>query len=165
MPARVQSMMMHMAPGTAIAGSALQRLRYQELLPRVQVSWLAVSVWQQLEMRGDLQMAGCASHNAGHGAEHEAPHAARHSDVDGGECIAEVAIPGAAKGAGEMPCCVSITVRAACGCRNAGQGADQDEARHGARHSNGGECIAEVAILAAVKGAGEMPCYVSITAL
>jgi hypothetical protein len=54
---------------------------------------------------------GSASHNDfGHGAEHDdAAHGARHSDADGRECIAEVAIPAAVKGAGEMPCGVRIS--------------------------------------------------------
>jgi hypothetical protein len=94
-------MVMHMAQGAAMAGSALQRLQSQ-LLSRVQVRCPADCTLQQLH-KIEISTTGCASHKFGHGAEHdEALHGARRSDMDGGECIAEVAIPGAAKGAGEM---------------------------------------------------------------
>jgi hypothetical protein len=49
-----------------------------------------------------------ASRNAGQGAEHDDAHGAKHSDTDGGECIAEVAIPAAAKGTGEMLAVLSV---------------------------------------------------------
>jgi hypothetical protein len=50
---------------------------------------------------------------------------------------------------------------------NAGQSVGRDEALHDARHSEGAECSAEVAIpgAQAVEGAGEMLCSTSTAAV
>jgi hypothetical protein len=130
-----------------------------------------LTIVERLRYKFSAHKRGSASRNAGHGAEHDEAHGARHSD--GAECIAEVAIPGAqtGKGAGETRCSSLIRVHvqiAGCASRNAGHGAEPDEAHgtFGPRNSDGAECIAEVAIPGAqvAKGAGEMLCSASTAA-
>jgi hypothetical protein len=129
-----------------------------------------LTIVERLRYKFSAHKRGSASRNAGHGAEHDEAHGAMHSD--GAECIAEVVIPGAqtGKGAGETRCSSLIRVHlqiAGCPSRTAGHGAEHDEAPHGAMHSDGAECIAEVAILGAqvAKGAGEMLCSASTAAV